>query len=74
MAIVSLHPYVNAVVAVTLGWLVYREPFGVREALAMIIIFIGRRGGETVFAEADRGLIAAYQFRAKRSAGHAEES
>jgi len=41
VAIVSLHPYVNAVVAVTLGWLIYREPFGMREALAMVIIFTG---------------------------------
>jgi hypothetical protein len=28
-------------VAVGLGWVVYREPFGVVEAIAMIIIFIG---------------------------------
>jgi drug/metabolite transporter (DMT)-like permease len=41
VAIVSLYPYVNAVVAVTLGWLFYREPFGVREALAMTVIFAG---------------------------------
>jgi drug/metabolite transporter (DMT)-like permease len=41
VAIVSIYPYVNAVVAVTLGWLFYREPFGVRESLAMLIIFTG---------------------------------
>jgi drug/metabolite transporter (DMT)-like permease len=41
VAIVSVYPYVNAVVAVTLGWLFYREPFGRREALAMAIIFAG---------------------------------
>jgi drug/metabolite transporter (DMT)-like permease len=29
------------VVAVTLGWLFYREPFGWRETAAMAIIFIG---------------------------------
>ena len=41
VAIVSVYPYVNAVVAVGLGWLFYREPFGRREALAMAIIFAG---------------------------------
>jgi drug/metabolite transporter (DMT)-like permease len=41
VAIVSIYPYVNSVVAVTLGWLFYREPFGVREAVAMAIIFAG---------------------------------
>jgi drug/metabolite transporter (DMT)-like permease len=39
VAIVSVYSYVNAVVAVGLGWLFYREPFGVREAVAMTIIF-----------------------------------
>lgn len=41
VAIVSVYPYVNAVVAVALGWLFYRERFGVREAVAMVIIFAG---------------------------------
>ncbi|HEY2842506.1 MAG TPA: EamA family transporter, partial [Bryobacteraceae bacterium] len=41
VAIVSVYPYVNAVVAVTLGWLFYREPFGRREMFAMSIIFAG---------------------------------
>jgi drug/metabolite transporter (DMT)-like permease len=41
VAIVSIYPYVNAVVAVGLGWLFYRERFGGREALAMLIIFAG---------------------------------
>ena len=41
VAIVSIYPYVNAVVAVSLGWLFYREPFGLRETGAMIIIFAG---------------------------------
>ena len=41
VAIVSVYPYVNAVVAVTLGWLFYREPFGWRETGAMVIIFSG---------------------------------
>lgn len=39
VAIVSVYPYVNAVVAVFLGWLFYREPFGPWEAVAMVIIF-----------------------------------
>jgi drug/metabolite transporter (DMT)-like permease len=41
LAIVSIYTYVNPVVAVFLGWLVYREPFGWREALAMVVIFLG---------------------------------
>jgi drug/metabolite transporter (DMT)-like permease len=41
VAIVSIYPYVNSVVAVTLGWLFYREAFGMREAVAMAIIFTG---------------------------------
>jgi len=41
VAIASIYPYVNSVVAVTLGWLFYREPFGAREAAAMAIIFTG---------------------------------
>jgi drug/metabolite transporter (DMT)-like permease len=39
VAIVSLYTYVNGVVAVALGWLFYREPFGLRETLAMVVIF-----------------------------------
>jgi drug/metabolite transporter (DMT)-like permease len=41
VAIVSVYPYVNAVVAVFLGWLFYREPFGWRETAAMVVIFSG---------------------------------
>jgi drug/metabolite transporter (DMT)-like permease len=41
VAIVSIYPYVNAIVAVVLGWLVYREPLGWREASAMLVIFAG---------------------------------
>jgi drug/metabolite transporter (DMT)-like permease len=41
VAIVSIYPYVNAVVAVALGWLFYREPFGRPQMLAMLIIFAG---------------------------------
>jgi drug/metabolite transporter (DMT)-like permease len=41
VAMVSIYNYVNPVVAVILGWLFYREPFGVRETIAMVIIFAG---------------------------------
>ncbi len=41
VAIVSIFTYVNPIVAVILGWLIYREAFGWRETLAMGIIFLG---------------------------------
>lgn len=41
LPIVSIYTYVNPVVAVFLGWLVYSEPFGWREAFAMAVIFLG---------------------------------
>ncbi len=41
VSVVSLYNYVNPVVAVILGWLFYREPFGAREAVGMMIIFAG---------------------------------
>jgi len=41
VAIASVYTYVNPVVAVCLGWLFYREPFGLLEAVAMVVIFIG---------------------------------
>ena len=41
VSIVSLYNYINPVVAVFLGWLIYREPVGVREIVAMIVIFTG---------------------------------
>jgi drug/metabolite transporter (DMT)-like permease len=41
VAVVSIYPYANTVVAVFLGWLFYREPFGLREIAAMLIIFAG---------------------------------
>lgn len=41
LAIVSIYTYINPVVAVFLGWLVYREPFGIPEASAMLVIFLG---------------------------------
>jgi drug/metabolite transporter (DMT)-like permease len=39
VAIVSVYPYVNSIVAVALGWLFYRERFGAWEALSMLVIF-----------------------------------
>jgi drug/metabolite transporter (DMT)-like permease len=41
ISIVSLYTYINPVVAAGLGWLFYREPFGRREVLAMLVIFAG---------------------------------
>ncbi len=41
VAIVSIYTFVNPVVAVFLGWLFFRELFGYREAVAMLIIFAG---------------------------------
>jgi len=41
VSIVSIYNYINPVVAVFLGWLFYREAFGVRELLAMAVIFTG---------------------------------
>ncbi|MBZ5604429.1 MAG: EamA family transporter [Acidobacteriia bacterium] len=41
VAVASIYTYVNPIVAVILGWLLYNEPFGVREAIAMVIIFAG---------------------------------
>jgi drug/metabolite transporter (DMT)-like permease len=41
VAVVSVYPYINSIVAVLLGWIFYREPFGVLEAVAMVVIFVG---------------------------------
>ena len=41
VAIMSIYPYVNCGVAVALGWLFYREPFGWLEAAGMLVIFAG---------------------------------
>ncbi len=41
VAVVSIYNYVNPIVAVFLGWLIYREPFGRRETMAMLVIFVG---------------------------------
>lgn len=39
--VVSIYTFVNPVVAVCLGWLAFREPFGWRELIAMLLIFVG---------------------------------
>jgi drug/metabolite transporter (DMT)-like permease len=41
MAVVSIYTYINPVVAVTLGSLLYAEAFGFRELSAMLVIFLG---------------------------------
>ena len=41
LAIASIYTYINPVVAVFLGWWVYRERFGWHEAGAMAVIFAG---------------------------------
>jgi drug/metabolite transporter (DMT)-like permease len=41
VAVASIYTYVNPLIAVLLGWLVYEEPFGTHEAVAMAIIFVG---------------------------------
>jgi len=41
LPIVSLYTYVNPVVAVILGWIVYREAFTLGDTFAMAIIFVG---------------------------------
>ncbi len=41
VSIVTIYNYINPIVALFLGWLFYREPIGVREVIAMLIIFAG---------------------------------
>jgi drug/metabolite transporter (DMT)-like permease len=41
VSIVAIYNYINPIVALFLGWLFYREPIGVRELIAMLIIFAG---------------------------------
>lgn len=41
IAIVSIFTYINPIVAVALGWLIYQEAFGWRETAAMAVIFLG---------------------------------
>ncbi len=41
VAVVSIYTYINPIVAVFLGWLLYREQLGWREIVAMLVIFAG---------------------------------
>lgn len=41
ISMVSLYNYINPVVALFLGWLIYREHVGIREVAAMAVIFAG---------------------------------
>lgn len=41
VSIVSIYNYINPIVAVFLGWLFYREAVGIREVVAMLVIFTG---------------------------------
>ncbi|HVO99513.1 MAG TPA: EamA family transporter [Bryobacteraceae bacterium] len=66
IAIASLYNYVNPLVAVALGWLFYREPFGVRECIAMVLIFLG------VGIVKRQQSIAVQELRAERAAESGE--
>jgi drug/metabolite transporter (DMT)-like permease len=83
VAVVSVYTYLNAVVAVALGWLVYREPFGWRETLAMAVIFAGvaivkrfspqpARSRESLAGARARRQLSAGQLGAERASGHAQ--
>jgi drug/metabolite transporter (DMT)-like permease len=41
ISVVSLYNYINPIIAVFLGWIFFREHFGVQEVIAMLIIFAG---------------------------------
>lgn len=41
VSVVSIYTYVNPVVAVFLGWLIYSERIGFREIVSMLVIFAG---------------------------------
>lgn len=75
VAMVSIYPYVNSVVAVTLGWLFYREPFGIREGMAMLVIFAGVaivKRYSRPHPPSGAGLTAAAEPSAESAAGHGE--
>jgi drug/metabolite transporter (DMT)-like permease len=57
VSIVTIYNYINPIIAVILGWLIYSEAIGWRELVAMIVIFLGvwvvkRFGGKTTPATA----------------------
>jgi drug/metabolite transporter (DMT)-like permease len=41
VSVISIYNYINPIVAMFLGWLIYREHIGVREIAAMLVIFAG---------------------------------
>ena len=41
VSVVSIYNYINPIIAVFLGWLFFREHFGVQGLVAMVIIFAG---------------------------------
>jgi len=41
VSVVSIYNYINPIIAVFLGWLFFREHFGLQELIAMLIIFAG---------------------------------
>jgi drug/metabolite transporter (DMT)-like permease len=41
ISVVSLYNYINPIIAVFLGWIFFREHFGLQEVVAMLIIFAG---------------------------------
>jgi drug/metabolite transporter (DMT)-like permease len=55
VALVSIYTFVNPVVAVALGWVLFREPFGSDKVAAMVVIFLGiavvKRGESKLMAE-----------------------
>ena len=65
VAIVSIYTFVNPIVAVFLGWLIFREPFGVRGLIAMVIIFAGIalvRRSESVYAQQQLALATEHEL------------
>jgi drug/metabolite transporter (DMT)-like permease len=41
ISVVSIYNYINPIIAVFLGWIFFREHFGLQEVIAMLIIFAG---------------------------------
>ena len=41
VSVVSIYNYVNPIIAVFLGWIFFRERFGMQEVAAMLVIFAG---------------------------------
>jgi drug/metabolite transporter (DMT)-like permease len=55
VSIVTIYNYINPIIAVILGWLIYSEAIGWRELAAMLVIFLGvwvvkRFGGQAALA------------------------